>query len=91
MSDACPTCGQQPVPVLPRDHCISCDTELEDVFNNSSAKQYGGALEMKLMGGYGMFFDNIDGDHHVFLCCDCAEVACEALPWMARLLGRVAW
>jgi len=33
-----------------------------------------------------MFFDNIDGDHHVFLCHDCAHNLCDATPWLARLI-----
>ena len=70
------------------DHCIACDVELRDVFNNPSAKQYEQALEVKLLGGYGMFFDNFDGDHHVFLCESCSLTACGALPWMAKLLNR---
>ncbi len=83
----CPECGHSP-PVVVRDNCASCGTELEDVFNNPSCKQYADALEIKLLGGYGMFFDNIDGDHHVFLCGGCARAACAALPWLAKLLGR---
>ena len=34
-----------------------------------------------------MFFDNIDGDHHAFLCHDCAHNLRDATtPWLARLV-----
>jgi hypothetical protein len=87
----CPTCGQEAPQPVPRDHCVSCGVELEDVFNNPSCKQYKDALEVHLSGGYGMFFDNFDGDHHVFLCGDCALAACMALPWLNQLMkGRAS-
>jgi hypothetical protein len=67
---------------------VSCGAELVPVFPDSHDLdvQYDNALEVSLSGGYGMFFDNIDGDHHVLLCHDCAHVACLNLPWLDRLL-----
>jgi len=57
----CPTCGHEQPPVV-HDNCVSCGVELVDVFNNPSCRQYSEALEVKLLGGYGMFFDTIVGD-----------------------------
>ena len=71
------------------DSCINCDVELELVFPEfakEGSRQYDNALEICLGGGYSMFFDNIDGDYRVFLCHDCAHQACEALPWLDRLI-----
>lgn len=72
---------------LERDTCVSCATELTPVSDDGSATcQYDNALEVSLSGGYGMFFDNIDCDHHVFLCHDCAHTSRLALPWLNRLI-----
>ncbi|WKW86373.1 hypothetical protein SEA_BUDSKI_98 [Gordonia phage Budski] len=71
----------------PQTHsCASCNTPLPQVFKNSPG-QYHDALEVVLTGGYGMFFDNIDGDHTVFLCHRCAHAACEVMPWLKRVVG----
>lgn len=55
------------------------------MFDNAG-QQYDNALDVTLSGGYGMFFDNIDGNHKVFLCHDCAHRACLVLPWLNKLL-----
>jgi ribosomal protein L32 len=81
----CPSCGQQKT--IWHDCCANCGAELTHVFDTGN-RQYVDALEVILSGGYGMFFDNIDGDHRVFLCCDCAQKLCEAYPWIDRLVGR---
>jgi hypothetical protein len=87
MSDPCTTCGQRRVDA-PRDCCVNCGTELSALFRDHDpmSRQYDNALELTQSGGYGMFFDNIDGDHHVFLCHDCAHNLCDATPWLARLI-----
>ena len=67
---------------------------LEEVSPQHPCQQFHNALEIRLSGGYGMFFDNIDmalglgvdGDHHVFLCHECAHKACIRLPWLNRLI-----
>lgn len=81
-----------PTPEPPKRHaCVSCGTVLAPVFETAKETfQYDDALEIRLCGGYGMFFDNIDGDHHVFLCGVCARIVCGALPWFAKVLGRTA-
>lgn len=84
----CPSCGHQvPVPV---DCCISCGGELRRVFDGDfTSRQYAGALEVILEGGYGQYFDNIDGNHHVFLCAGCADTLCEQHAWLKELFdGR---
>ena len=73
-----------PLPVL--HSCASCTAALKPVFQDAPG-QYEDALEVILTGGYGMFFDNIDGDKRVFLCHSCAHVACEALPWLKQVVG----
>ena len=85
-NDPCPSCGHQKVIVIP-DRCVSCGHELTRVSEGDfTSKRYDNALEVTLTGGYGMFFDNIDADHHVFLCHDCAHRLCDALPWLANLI-----
>lgn len=68
--------------------CVSCAIRLDPVFPGAEEYgQYDNALQIELLGGYGMFFDNIeDGNHRVFLCHDCAHQACEALPWLGELI-----
>lgn len=85
MTERCETCGEQKAE-KPRDYCADCGTELGRVFADLGNRQYDNALELAVGGGYGMFFDNIDGDHNVFLCHDCAHKACGALPWLGRLI-----
>lgn len=84
-TDPCPTCGHV-TPFRVPDLCISCQKELTRVFEEHANRQYDNALEITLSGGYGMFFDNIDGDHHAFLCHDCAHTACNTLPWLRVLI-----
>jgi hypothetical protein len=60
MIEPCPNCGHREVP--PCDRCVSCGGELVRVFPDSGGSQYDNALEIELSGGYGMFFDSIDGD-----------------------------
>lgn len=79
--------GHTILPKPPVHNCAGCEMPLERVFDEVGT-QYRGALEVNFCGGYGMFFDNIDGDRQVFLCRDCAETACKAMPWMGRLFGR---
>ncbi|QAU07228.1 hypothetical protein HOV03_gp89 [Gordonia phage Asapag] len=68
--------------------CASCSRKLKSVFPPEvSATNYEDALEVILSGGWGMFFDNIDGDPKVYLCHSCAHVACEALPWLKQVVG----
>jgi hypothetical protein len=59
---------------------------LTPVCDDHPNQRYHNALEVIISGGYGMFFDNIDGDPHVFLCHDCAHESCCALPWLAQLI-----
>ncbi len=66
--------------------CTSCRAMLTPVFDDHPNHQYYNALEVTIAGGYGMFFDNIDGDLHVFLCHDCAHESCDALPWLTQLI-----
>lgn len=80
----CPTCGQkEPVPP-PRDHCVSCGIELP--LNTVGTRNYDNALIIGFYGGYGMFIDPPLGEIEVYLCHDCAHQACEALPWMHKVL-----
>lgn len=86
MAEVCGECGQDKPPVV-NDQCANCGAELRDVFNNPSRRQYRGALEVIFSGGYGMFFDNIDGDRTGFLCVKCARAAVDTIPWLAQILG----
>lgn len=70
----------------PVHNCADCDTPLERIFDDTGT-QYSNALEIELHGGYGMFFDNIDGDRLAFLCHDCAHEACERNPWLGALIN----
>ncbi len=66
------------------DRCIACGVELKPVFDRTS-RQYHNALDITLNGGFGEFFDN--GSHNVFLCHDCAHLACLNLPWLDKLIN----
>ena len=74
--------------------CIDCGVELVEVTPDyATGYQYENALAITLGGGYAMFFDDIEpffsnmtAATTVFLCHDCAHKACEALPWLDKLL-----
>lgn len=69
--------------------CVACG--VQPTYTNLVAQagpytEYDNVLILDLAGGYGMFFDNIEGNYTVVLCHDCAHEACEALPWLAALI-----
>ena len=76
--------------------CASCETPLEPLFpETATSYQFENALWVGLFGGYGMFVDEIDGGDDrlpgspyiaAALCHDCAHEACDALPWLAKLI-----
>jgi hypothetical protein len=82
-TEECQSCGQRKT--LWHDRCANCGTELTHVFDPTS-RQYTDALEVIFSGGYGMFFDNIDGDRRVFLCHTCTLGLCKAYPWMNAVI-----
>ncbi|WP_459973285.1 hypothetical protein [Mycobacterium sp. MUNTM1] len=85
-NDPCPSCDHPKVRAIP-DSCIDCGRELTQVFEGDvTSRQYRNALGMTLTGGYGMFFDDTDPVHRIFLCHDCAHGLCDALPWLANLV-----
>lgn len=75
-------------------NCYACDAELKPVFADlSTTYQFDNAMWIQIHGGYAMFTDNLDemdilsgADHRVVICHDCAHAACEALPWLDRLI-----
>lgn len=69
----------------PQPTCTACGAALKPVFG--SAVQHEG-LRVIFVGGYGMFFDNIDGDPKIEICEGCCWEMCEKLPWVGRVLGR---
>jgi ribosomal protein L32 len=81
----CESCGNRRT--LWHECCAHCGTQLTDLFTEGN-RQYKNALEVILSGGYGMFFDNIDGDKRAFLCFDCGTQLCETYPWINQLVGR---
>jgi hypothetical protein len=86
MSAPCAKCGHKEPPP-PCHQCVNCDVTLKRVFDDTGT-QYEGALGIHLLGGYGMYFDNIDGDRLAFLCRECADKACKTLPWIQEALSR---
>lgn len=80
----CPACGQHKTTW--HDCCANCGAQLTHVFDDKESRQYTDALEMIFSGGYGMFFDNIDGDHRAYLCKDCTHQLCETYPWIDQLI-----
>lgn len=80
--------------------CYACQKTLEPVFEDSDAdacSQFDNALIVEIHGGYGMFTDSLGASKYdgipglidynqVILCHECAHEACEALPWMNRLI-----
>lgn len=71
-------------------NCYACEAELEPVFeDHPNSIQFDNALAISFMGGYGMFFDDLDvplEDQLVVLCHDCAHDMCKKLPWAEKLL-----
>lgn len=63
--------------------CDNCETKLEINAHTNDATD---ALELKLIGGYGMFIDPSSGAVDVLFCKSCSKKLLEAFPCLDRLI-----
>lgn len=69
-------------------HCFGCTTALTPVFNHHPTKvQFNDALGVLLLGGYGMFYDDLVGPElQILLCKQCALKLCDLFPRLKALI-----
>lgn len=72
--------------------CTTCDAELTPVFDDHETTiQYSDALGLKLIGAYGMYFDDINDilgtpPPTAILCKDCADKLVTTFPALSDLM-----
>lgn len=88
MTTRCYSCSTSLTPVLPGDtnDAISGTTQLSDALWVSFYGGFGMFLESRGYNGVESETNNFGSDAEVVLCHDCVHDACDALPWMKRLL-----
>lgn len=62
--------------------CDNCDAIIDIIANSHGTD----ALELKLIGGYGMFIDPPNGAVDVLFCKSCSKQLLEAFPCIDRLI-----
>jgi hypothetical protein len=71
--------------------CDHCEKELEPVFLDGTAdneywigKMAKDALDVRLIGGYGQYYDSLYGAVEILLCKECADKLIELFPCMGK-------
>lgn len=67
-------------------HCYACGATLESATGSDTDCQFDNALDIRFLGGYGMFVDPIDTKYEAVICHDCAHELCDKIPWIHKLI-----
>ncbi len=77
---------QKTVTVIDEAKCDSCNKKLKSVFNVNDVDdfQFEDAIEISLVGGYGMYFDS--SNYRFFFCKTCSDRLLELFPCFKTIL-----